>query len=675
MADKPTPRRRRSPRKSASRTPRGSAPRPGLVERSLRWIFRRVFGLIWWVGFRAALIVGVTLGAATWYFYVTLPPMSELLDGRDRGSVTLRDRSGQTFAWRGEQYVSTRAETASRHLVNAVIATEDKRFYGHFGLDPQGIARAILANMRAGRVVQGGSTITQQVAKLLFFGNTRSLERHIKQIPIVLAMEAKYSKTDILSIYLNRAYLGAGAQGFEAAAKRYFGKSARDVTPAEAAMLAGLLKAPSRYAPTSNIEGAQNRAEVILRLMQEQGYLTRVEADIARASPATLSPAAEARAGGYFADWVMSAGPSFLTSSTTEDVIISTTFDPRIQQAVEDGLHSVLDEKLRAGSKAQAAVVVLSPDGAVRAMVGGRSTGAGAAGQFNRATQALRQPGSAFKPIVYAAGLERGLTPLDVFEDAPITLNIRGSGPWSPQNYTRDYRGPVTLTEALKDSINTVAVRVSEQVGRERVRAIAEDFGITSPIANGPALALGVSEMTLLELTGAYAGILNGGRKSAPYGLLDLRLKEDNSLLMDTDRAPPFRVLSERADGYLVYMLNKVIEEGTGTRARLPDGRPAAGKTGTTQAARDAWFIGFTGDYVAGVWMGYDDNTPLTGVTGGGLPAEIWREVMQRVHQGLPHRPLPMVTPVGPTQAPRYDSQAEEILSDLMKTLGIDRQY
>ncbi|MEO0914009.1 MAG: transglycosylase domain-containing protein, partial [Pseudomonadota bacterium] len=526
--------------------------------------------------------------------------------------------------------------------------------------------------IKAGRVVQGGSTLTQQVAKILFFGNTRSLERHIKQVPIVLAMEMKYSKQDILSIYLNRAYLGAGAQGFEAASQRYFGKSAKDVSPAEAAMLAGLLKAPSRFAPTRNIDAAQGRANVILNLMQEQGHLTRIEAELARAEPAALSPAAAARAGGYFADWVMAAGPNFLTQSTTEDVVIETTFDPRLQRAAEQAIETVFAEKVSEGSKAQAAIVIMSADGAVRAMVGGRKTSGNVAGQFNRATQALRQPGSSFKTIVYAAGLEAGMVPTDTFYDAPITLEVPGSRPWSPKNYDRTYRGEITLTEAFQSSINTVAVKVAERVGRERVRALAEDFGITSPIAKGPALALGVSEMTLLELTGAYAGILNGGRRSKPYGLTSLKLKGDNTSLMGADREASFRVMNETATGYMVYMLNQVVERGSGARARLED-RPAAGKTGTTQAARDAWFIGFTGDYVAGVWMGYDDNTPLKGVTGSGLPAEIWREAMERAHEGLPPKPLPMLVPAPPAvpaqKAADQDAVAETVMDSVLNSI------
>lgn len=636
-------------RKSKKRSGTSSTAKLGLFERLLRWMLFGVLRTVWWIGIRVAVVLGLIVGGTTWYYYEALPPLEDLLDGREQGSVTLLDRNDRVFAWRGAQYQTLHADDASPHLVNAVLATEDRRFYEHFGLDPRGIVRAMVTNASAGRVVQGGSTITQQVAKLLFFENTRSLERHIKQVPIVLAMELKYSKDDILSIYLNRAYLGAGAQGFEAAARRYFNKSARSLTPAEAAMLAGLLKAPSRYAPTSDIEAAQGRAEVIVGLMEEQGYLSRVEADLARALPAELSPAAAGRNGSAFADWVMSAGPDFLTRATTEDVVMSTTFDPRIQRAAVSALDQVFKTKVREGSKAQAAIVVLSPDGAVRGMVGGRSIGR--AGQFNRATQALRQPGSAFKPMVYAAGLEAGLDPYTIIPDTPLTIDVPGSGPWSPKNYTRDYRGDIPMVEAFRESINTVAVRISEYAGRGKVRQIARDLGIREDLAQGPALALGVSEVTLLELTGAYAAILNNGRRSEPYGLLDLRLKQDNQLLMGTDRVPPVPVLSETTAGYLVYMMAEGVANGTGQRAQLPD-RPAAGKTGTTQAARDAWFIGFTGDYVTGIWMGYDDNTPLTGVTGGGLPAEIWREVMIRIHEGLPPSPLPMLVP----DAPRYAS-------------------
>jgi len=576
------------------------------------------------------------------------------------------------FAWRGEQFGGQiTADSVSPNLRNAIVATEDRRFYHHFGVSPRGIASAVKINLSEGRSAlsgHGGSTITQQTAKLLCLGvdydpevwkseadyeadcREGSVWRKVKEAVYAFGLEARYSKDEILTIYMNRAFLGAGSRGFEAAAQRYFGKSTTQVSPAEAAMLAGLLVAPTRYAPTNDLERSQRRALTVLRLMEEQGFLTTAEAAAARANPAELSDAAEARAGGYFADWVMNAGPDFLTRDTTEDVILRTTFDAGLQRAAEDALDFVFETKVRGGSKAQAAIVVMSSDGAVRAMVGGRKF-KGVAGQFNRAIMAKRQTGSAFKPFVYATALELGHSPNDVVMDSPLTLNVPGSGAWSPKNYTKDFKGAVTLTQALKESLNIPAVRVSESVGRENVRRVAEDFGIASDLALGPALALGASESTLLEMTGAYAGILNGGTSVRPYGLLELRLKGDDTPLIGQDGGLGERVISRGAAEQLTYMMHEVVQSGTGTRARLDD-RQAAGKTGTTQAARDAWFLGFTADYVAGVWMGYDDNTPLTGVTGGGLPAEIWHEVMVRVHQGLPVAPLPMRRPAAPAQTP-----------------------
>jgi len=623
-------------------------PRRGRIRSWLRRAAGILLGIGWWVGVRAAVLAVVVIGGATLYYASRLPDLDALLDDRDGGSVTMLDASGRTFAWRGQQLGLTRADEVSPHLINAIIATEDRRFYWHFGVDVQGTLRALYVNLKAGETVQGGSSITQQVAKLVFFDNTRTLERKLKEIPAALALEMKFSKDEILSIYLNRAYLGAGATGFEAAAERYFGKSAADVTPAEAAMLAGLLRAPSRFAPTSDLARAQDRAGIIVGLMQEQGFLTAAQADQARARPAQLSAAAAARAGGAFADWVMSSGPDFLTRKTTEDVEVLTTFDPHLQRAAEAGLAAVFEQKVRTGSNAQAAIVVMSPDGAVRAMVGGRDFGRGE-GQFNRATQARRQTGSLFKTFVYAAALQAGASPLDRVLDAPLTIYVPGSGDWTPQNYTRgEYLGEITLATALAESVNTATVRVAEQTGRARVAAVAQDLGLSVPGATGPAMALGVSEATLLEMTGAYAGILNRGVSVRPYGLRALRRKADGAPILQGGAAPGSRVLDERAAGELVWMMAQVIEGGTGTRARLPAGRPAAGKTGTTQAARDAWFVGFTADYVTGVWMGYDDNTPLTGVTGGGLPAEIWRETMARVEDGLPVAPLPSRTPRPP---------------------------
>ncbi len=651
------PKRQRRSRQRAAR-------RPGLlgwIAAALRFVFRVIFGLMW----RTAAVIGLIILGASAYYYTLLPDVGEVVDARARGSVTMLDRDGEVFAWRGEQFGGMiDPGTVSPHLTNAVVATEDRRFYRHLGISPRGIASAIRINLAEGRGPlegHGGSTITQQVAKLMCLGvaydpseweseaayetdcRRTTLWRKIQEVPFALAMEFRYTKDEILTIYLNRAYLGAGSRGFEAASQRYFGHSSSDVTPQEAAMLAGLLVAPSYYAPTRNLERAQRRANLVMNLMEDQGYLTAEEADRARASPATLSEAARQETGGFFADWMMSQGPDFLTSETTEDVIIRTTFDPAMQAAAEEALEEVFASQVREGSTAQAAIVVMSADGAVRAMVGGRETQV--AGSFNRASQAFRQTGSSFKPFVYAAALDLGWRFDDLIYDGPLTIDVPGSGPWSPENYSRQFYGEVTLTEALRRSLNTAAVRLSETVGREATVAVAEGFGIESDLALGPAIALGASEASLIEMTGAYSGILNGGSAVTPYGLTELRILGDDTPLIGQEGGIRERVISEQAARQLTYMMADAVANGTGQRARLSD-RPVAGKTGTTNSARDAWFIGFTADYVAGVWMGYDDNTPLTGVTGGGLPSEIWRQTMERIHTDIPPRPLPMIDPV-----------------------------
>jgi len=638
----------------------------GLILAPFRWILRLIWSFSWRIGMIGCALVGLAVG----FQYLKLPEVSTLLDGRARGSVTLLDHEGKVFAWRGDQFGGVvTADTVSPHLKNAIVATEDKRFYRHFGLSPRGIASAVRINLREGRGPlsgHGGSTITQQTAKLLCLGRVydpaewdseAAYERDCRQGSLwrkgteaifALAMELKYTKDEILSIYMNRAYMGGGAYGAEAAAQRYFGKSANQLNASEAAMLAGLLTAPSTMAPTNNLQRSQDRAATVLRLMQEQGYLSAPETKTAQANPAELSQAAEARAGGYFADWVMDTIPSYFGDQTTEDVVIRTTLDQRLQAAAEEAMTYIFENKVRQGSKAQAAIVVMSADGAVRAMVGGRKTRV--SGVFNRATQAKRQTGSAFKPFVYATALELGYSPLDVVLDAPYCLDVPGSGEWCPKNYTRKYYGEVPLFQALRDSLNIPAVKLSEAVGRDLVRRVAGDFGIDNEMAEGPALALGASESTLLEMSGAYAGILNGGSSVTPYGVSELRLVADDVPLMGRSGGMGERVIRPQAAQQLVWMMEKVISGGTGQRAQIPSWQ-AAGKSGTTSAAKDAWFIGFTADYVAGVWMGYDDNTPLSGVTGGGLPAEIWRETMVRVHKGLTPKPLPMTEPA-PLQQP-----------------------
>ncbi|MBV7394414.1 transglycosylase domain-containing protein [Mameliella sediminis] len=674
-------------RKPARRQRRGGI--LGFFGAILRWIVR----LIWRVTLSATVVTALIVGAAVLYVYSSLPEMAAVVDGRARGSVTLLDRNGEVFALRGDQFGgAVTADTVSEHLKNAVVATEDRRFYWHFGVSPRGVASAIRINLREGRGPlsgHGGSTITQQTAKLLCLGveydpeqwkseadyvsecRRSSLTRKAHEAIYAMAMEAKYTKAEILSIYLNRAYMGGGAYGAEAASQRYFAKHAAALNPAEAAMLAGLLTAPSTLAPTSNLSRSQDRAATVLRLMYDQGYLTEEEMRHYQANPATLAQGANSLGGGYFADWIMSSDMDYLIGDTTEDIIIETTLDQRMQTATARAVDKIFSEKVKPGSKAQVAVVVMSADGAVRAMVGGRDTDA--TGLFNRATQAVRQTGSAFKPFVYATALELGYSPLDTVVDAPYCLNIPGSGQWCPENYSRRHYGTVTLVEALKKSLNIPAVKVSEAVGRDLVLRVARDFGIYRDLTDTPSLALGAAEATLLEMTGAYAGILNGGSSVKPYGQQLIRYKGSSDPLMQASGGMGERVVREDAARQLVWMMQKVVSEGTGGRAALPD-RQVAGKTGTSQEARDAWFVGFTADYVAGVWMGYDDNTPLTGVTGSGLPAEIWHEVMLRVHEGLPVRSLPMTEPVPPKiiepePAPQQPRRRETILEQVLRDI------
>lgn len=660
---KPAPKRRRAP------VPK----KRGLIGWLLFpfiWILKLIWRFTWRIGAVVALITGV----AVFYFASQLPDITEMVDGRVRGSVTLSDRDGQVFALRGDQFGGmVTANSVSVHLKNAVVASEDKRFYWHPGIDPRGIASAVRINLREGRGPlsgNGGSTLTQQTAKLLCLGvpfdpNTweseaayeadcrqGSLWRKVKEAVYAMAMEVTYTKDEILTIYFNRAYLGSGSRGFEAASQRFFGKPAAALTPAESAMLSGILPAPSRLAPTNNLERAQGRAEIVLGLMEAQGYLTAAQAADAKANPATLTPSATQSTAGYFADWVMASGPEFFTSDTTEDVLIRTTLDPSIQAAAEEALKFVFETKVSATSEAEAAIVVMSADGAVRAMVGGRNEDF-----FNRATQANRQTGSAFKPFIYATALELGFSGNDLIDDSPISITIPGQPAWEPGNYDNQFKGIITLTQSLAESRNIPAVVLSEEVGREAVSTVARGFGIESDLATGPALALGVSESTLLEMTGAYAGILNGGSSVTPYGLVDLRIKGDASPLMTNDGTGiGERVIRESAARELTWMMTQVVENGTGTRAQM-GGWQIAGKSGTTNSARDAWFIAFTGDYVTGVWMGYDDNRPLTGVTGGGLPADIWRETMTRVTAGWQPTALPATPPLGPSGAGTISDQ------------------
>ena len=627
-----------------------------LIKFFLKLILSFIFG---WI-IRGAVITALIISITILYYKINMPPLNEMLDARAKGSVILLDKNKENFAWRGEQFGEiAQANKISIHLKNAILAVEDKRFYRHFGISPRGIAGAIRINLNEGRGAltgHGGSTITQQTAKLLCLGipykannwdseaqyeaNCRqsSLWRKVKEALFAVALELEFTKDEILTLYLNRVFLGAGSRGFQAASQRYFNKSATSLNPAEAAMLAGLLVAPSRYAPTNNLEKSQNRANVILGLMEQQGFLNAKSAQYFRENPAKLSTKASQKAGGHFADWVMQSAPHFFTNNTTEDVTIETTFDPKIQQAAEDVLENIFKEKVDPKSQAQAAIVVMSPNGAVRAMVGGRKLHI--AGTFNRSTQALRQPGSAFKPLVYATALEQGYKPNDLITDEAIKIEIPGSGTWTPQNYEKKFNGLVSLTDSLSQSLNIPAVKLAQQIGLNNISQISMDMGIYQKISTNPAIALGVSETTLLELTSAYATFLNDGIKVSPYGLEKLSLETGGSFSNRTLSPETNRILRSETAHSIVYMLEKAVSNGTGKKAKFSNWE-IAGKTGTTQDARDAWFIGFTSEYIAGVWMGYDNNKPLNGVTGGGLPAEIWSLIMNKIHTDIKPQPLP----------------------------------
>ena len=646
------------PRKEAYKSLRIST--IGSVIQFIKFFLKLILSFIFGWIIRGAVITALIISITILYYKINMPPLNEMLDARAKGSVILLDKNKENFAWRGEQFGEiAQANKISIHLKNAILAVEDKRFYRHFGISPRGIAGAVRINLNEGRGAltgHGGSTITQQTAKLLCLGipykannwdseaqyeaNCRqsSLWRKVKEALFAVALELEFTKDEILTLYLNRVFLGAGSRGFQAASQRYFNKSAASLNPAEAAMLSGLLVAPSRYAPTNNLEKSQNRANVILGLMEQQGFLNAKSAQYFRENPAKLSTKASQKAGGHFADWVMQSAPHFFTNNTTEDVTIETTFDPKIQQAAEDVLENIFKEKVDPKSQAQAAIVVMSPNGAVRAMVGGRKLHI--AGTFNRSTQALRQPGSAFKPLVYATALEQGYKPNDLITDEAIKIEIPGSGTWTPQNYEKKFNGLVSLTDSLSQSLNIPAVKLAQQIGLNNIGQISMDMGVYQKISTNPAIALGVSETTLLELTSAYATFLNDGIKVSPYGLEKLSLETGVSFSNRTPSPETNRILRSETAHSIVYMLEKAVSNGTGKKAKFSNWE-IAGKTGTTQDARDAWFIGFTSEYIAGVWMGYDNNKPLNGVTGGGLPAEIWSLIMNKIHTDIKPQPLP----------------------------------
>ncbi len=628
-----------SRRRKAAAGSRTAATRRPRRHAWLRWLAKWTFVAAIW-----GLVV--LAGVLAWFAY-DLPDIDLSEVPARRAAVTVVAADGAPLARYGDLAGDTIVVDAlPPHVVHAVMAIEDRRFYSHIGIDPIGIARAFVANLRAGRTVQGGSTITQQLAKNLFLTPERTLRRKVQELLLALWLEANYTKDEILSAYLNRVYLGAGTYGVDAAARTYFGVPAHSVTLRQAAILAGLLQAPSRYSPARAPELAEARADTVLAAMVDAGYITEREADAADiVPPLPRRRPGTGNDGRYFADWVADQVPDFVGSEAV-DLEVATTLDPELQRRVEaivaDHLAAAADDHVE-----QAAVVVMRPDGAVVAMVGGRSY---AASQFNRATQARRQPGSAFKPIVFLAALERGLQPHSPVLDAPIDV-----GGWSPDNFSSRYAGEITATEALARSANSAAVRVLERAGIDHTIALARRLGLTGDLRRDLSLALGTSEVTLLELTGAYAAFLNNGRAVWPWAVSRIE-ESDGTVVYRRSGSGAGEATRPRHAWELTHMMEAVIRDGTGRAAVLD--RPAAGKTGTSQDHRDAWFIGFTADYVAGVWVGNDDSSPMRGVTGGGLPARIWHDVMVAAHRGRPARPLPgpvtldLTPPMPPAAAP-----------------------
>ncbi len=560
-----------------------------------------------------------------------LPSIQSLEIPKRPPSIEIVGTDGKTLATRGEMHgAAVRIKDLPPYLPKAFIAIEDRRFYGHHGIDPIGLVRALIANVLHRGVSQGGSTLTQQLAKNLFLTQERTIWRKLQEAVLAVWLERKFSKDEILELYLNRVYFGSGAYGVDGAAQHYFGKSARQVKLAEAAMLAGLVRSPSRLAPNRNPQGAERRAQLVLSTMASLGFVTDAAAKAALAQPAHAVRLAGTGSVNYVADWIMDTLDD-VVGHVDQDLVIETTIDPTLQAAAEKALVDELAQKGQKFGVDQGAIVALSPDGAVRALVGGKNY---ADSQFNRAVAAKRQPGSAFKPFVYLTALEHGLTPDTVREDKPIVL--KG---WKPENFEHQYFGPVTLTQALAHSLNTVSVRLTLELGPAKVAKTAYRLGIASKLDPNPSIALGTSEVSVIELVAAYAPFANGGMAVAAHAVERVRTRAGKVLYV---RAPQNlgRIIDPRYVAMMNTMLRETVASGTARGAQLP-GWQAAGKTGTSQDFRDAWFVGYTGHLVAGVWLGNDDSSPTKKATGGGLPVEAWVRFMRAANQGVPVAALP----------------------------------
>jgi len=606
-------------------------------------------------GFRRFAVEGLseaaTLGtcASVLLLALAMPAFDETSDEdwlkRSELAVTFLDRYGNKIGERGIKHNdSVPLEEMPDHLIKAVLATEDRRFYDHFGIDVAGTLRALTTNVRAGGVVQGGSSITQQLAKNLFLSNERTIERKVKEAFLAIWLESRLRKNEILKLYLDRAYLGGGAYGVDAAAQYYFAKSSRDVNLAEAAMLAGLFKAPARFAPHVNLPAARARASIVLDNLIEAGFMTEGQVFGARRNPARAVDRREEQTPNYYLDYAFREVQQIaakLPANVLDSVfVVRTAFDPAIQKTADEAIESSLRQFGRDYNANQAAIVVMEVNGALRAMVGGRDYGES---QFNRATDALRQPGSSFKPFVYATAFMNGMNANTIVQDAPICL-----GTWCPQNYSRSYFGSMPISQALTLSLNTPAVRVAGVVGRDKIVETARKMGLTTELRISAPLPLGAAEVTVFDMTQAFATFAANGKRVRGHAAIEIRSVAGELIWRDmTDLARAEQILPVSVINEMNPILVNVVENGTARRAIL-DGIISGGKTGTTNAYRDAWFIGLTGNFVAAVWYGNDDYQPLRRMTGGSLPAMTWHKVMSVAHQGVKIVPLPGVTRAAP---------------------------
>lgn len=558
----------------------------------------------------------------------------------DDFAVTFLDRFGKEIGRRGIVLNdSVPLEEIPDSLVKAALATEDRRFFSHFGIDFVGTFRAMVENARAGGVVQGGSTLTQQLAKNLFLTNERSLSRKVKEAYLALWLEANLSKQEILKLYLDRAYMGGGVFGVTAASEFYFNKNVRELTLAESAMLAGLFKAPGKYAPHINLPAARARANEVLTNMVQAGLLTEGQVIGARRNPALAVDRSQEQLPEYFLDWALDEVKKLARRhpalARDRIVTVRTTLDPALQRQADLAVETILRENGKLRDVGESALVSMIPDGAVVAMVGGRSYGES---QFNRAVNALRQPGSSFKPFVYMTAFLNGYEPTSIVPDRPVWI-----GNWSPKNYNRSYRGPVTLKLALTKSINTIPVRLSLDFGRDKIIETAYAMGLTHELENSISLPIGSSEVSVIDMASAYSTFANGGFKAPAYGILEITNSNGKVLYRhDQDEPAPIRVLPEDKVHWMNDILVNVVEAGTARRARI-DGVVAAGKTGTTNAYRDAWFVGYTGNFTTAVWVGNDDFTSTRRVTGGSLPAMTWQKYNAFAHNGIELARMPGV--------------------------------